>query len=169
VALLAALLREGFPSRLLLLGDGPDRAAVEAEVARRGLQARVALLGDQADCARWFAAAELFLLPSAEESFGLAAAEAMACGTPVLASAVGGLPEVVEHGRSGWLLPVGDVEAACAAALGLLRDRRRLAEAGRQARRRAELLFRRRPAVTAYEALYRRVLAARAGPGHGAA
>jgi len=103
-------------------------------------------------------ASDVFLLPSETESFGLAALEAMACGVPVVASDVGGVPEVVTHGETGLLAPVGDVAAMARHVARLLGDegaRVRFAEA---ARARVEAHFRLDPIVTRYEALYRRVL-----------
>src|SRR5690606_32345037 len=86
------------PSRLLLVGDGPERAEAAAVADRLGLDDRVIFLGKQDTVAELLACSDLFLLPSESESFGLAALEAMASGTPVLATHVGGVPEVVEDG-----------------------------------------------------------------------
>jgi len=163
VALFAALRAER-PLRLRLVGDGPDRARLQAEVAARGLAADVEFLGEQIDLPAVMRGADLFVLPSETESFGLAALEAMACGLPVVASDVGGLPEVIADGETGFLRPMGDVAALTAAARLLLDDpplRARFAAAGR---RRAETQYQRDPAVDSYLAVYRRVLARRALP-----
>ena len=146
------------PARLLMVGDGPDRDAAEDEARALGVADRVAFLGERAEVERILPAADLFLLPSESESFGLAALEAMACGVPVIATATGGLPEVVEHGKSGHLAPVGDVEAMAAFAVGLLADRGRLESFRAAARARAEQ-FERGAVVAVYEDLYREVLA----------
>ena len=141
------------PSRLCLVGDGPDRDLAEREVEKLGLSGRTRFLGkveDVAEVLRW---ADLYLLPSTSESFGLSALEALATGVPVVGTNVGGLPEVVEHGKSGFLAPVGDVAAMTRGALDLLRDRVRRAEAGVAARRRAAE-FATEKVIPRYEALY---------------
>jgi N-acetyl-alpha-D-glucosaminyl L-malate synthase BshA len=158
-----AALRAERPLRLRLVGDGPDRPALEAAVAARGLGADVELLGEQIDLPAVMREADLFLLPSETESFGLVALEAMACGVPVIASNVGGLPEVVADGATGLLCPMGDVPAMAAAARRLLDDAPLRARLGAAARRRAETEFRLDPAVDRYLAVYRRVLAREAG------
>jgi N-acetyl-alpha-D-glucosaminyl L-malate synthase BshA len=153
-----ARLRAARPARLRLVGDGPDRPSIEAQVAARGLGADVEFLGERVDLPSVLADAHLFLLPSETESFGLAALEAMACGVPVIASAVGGLPEVIPEGEVGFLCPLGDVAAMAAAAGRLFDDaplHRRLSLA---ARRLAETRYRVEPAVDRYVAVYRRVL-----------
>ncbi len=153
-----ARVRAARPARLRLVGDGPERPRVEAQLAALGLMDDVELLGERIELPRVLRDAALFLLPSETESFGLAALEGMACGLPVVASAVGGLPEVVVDGETGFLRPVGDVEAMATCARRLLDDeplRRRMAAASRL---RAETQFRVEPAVDRYLAVYRRVL-----------
>lgn len=156
------------PARLLLVGHGPDvdRCAHRARIL--GVADRVVFLGEHTDVGRVLGAADLFLLPSRNEAFGLAALEAMACGVPVIASRIGGLPEVVEHGVTGLLFDPDDTEAMAAAAIRLLSDpagHRRMSEA---AAARARERFDAARIVPRYEALYRRVLAgAGAGPGQG--
>jgi N-acetyl-alpha-D-glucosaminyl L-malate synthase BshA len=152
-----ARLRATRPARLQLVGDGPDRVAVAARAAALGLAADVQFLGERVDLPAVLQVADLFLLPSETESFGLAALEAMACGVPVVASAVGGLPEVIPDGEVGALCPLGDVEAMAAAAGRILGDaalHRRLSHA---ARRLAESRYQIEPAVDRYLAIYRRV------------
>jgi glycosyltransferase involved in cell wall biosynthesis len=105
--------------------------------------------------------ADLFLLPSELESFGLSALEAMGCGVPVIGSDAGGLPEVVQHAETGYLLPVGAVEGMAARALELLRDDERRRAMGHAGRRRAATLFGVDRIVTQYEQYYERVLAAK--------
>jgi N-acetyl-alpha-D-glucosaminyl L-malate synthase BshA len=155
-----AAVRAVIPSRLDLIGDGPERGHGERLVATLGLQDHVRFLGEQSDLVAFLQQSDLFLLPSENESFGLAALEAMACGVPVVASDVGGIPEVVVHGETGYLAAVGDVAGMADYARRLLADdllRRRLS---REARRVAETRFRLDPAVDRYEAVYRRVLGA---------
>jgi len=153
-----ARVRAARPARLRLVGDGPERPRIEAALAARGLSADVELLGERADLPALLRGADVFLLPSEIESFGLAALEALSCGVPVVASAVGGLPEVIADGEVGFLRPVGDV-AAMAEAVGRLLDdaplRRRFGAAGR---RLAESRYALAPAVDRYVDLYRRVL-----------
>ncbi len=147
------------PARLLLIGDGPDRVAAEHQLVALGLSDRVAFLGRKQRFLPWLQAADVFLLPSENESFGLAALEAMAVGLPVLATDVGGLPEVVVHGETGWLSPLGDVDAMAHHALQLLADPALQSRMGGAARARVLAAFQPDAAVARYEAVYRRVLA----------
>ncbi len=152
-----ALVRRRRRVRLVLVGEGPDALRAREEVEALGAAAEVSFLGLRPDVAAILPAADVFLLPSLNESFGLAAAEAMACGVPVVASAVGGLPEVVVDGETGFLRPPGDVEAMAEAVLSLLdHDELRL-RLGAAARARAELLFAPAAVLPRYEALYREV------------
>jgi N-acetyl-alpha-D-glucosaminyl L-malate synthase BshA len=113
------------PAVLIMVGDGPDRIDAEAEARELGLHEKVFFLGKIDAVAPLLAGADLFLLPSASESFGLSALEALACGVPVIGANVGGLPEVVRDGETGYLCPVGDVDAMSRAALEILRDENR--------------------------------------------
>ena len=153
-----ARLRATRLARLRLVGDGPERPRVEAMVAALGLTAEVEFLGERVDLPVLLREADLFLLPSETESFGLAALEAMASGVPVIASAVGGLPEVIPDGEVGFLCPLGDVEAMAAAARRLFDDAPLHARLSSAARRLAETRYRVEPAVDRYVAVYRRVL-----------
>ena len=108
------------PAHLVLLGDGPERPPAEALVAE--LDLGVTFAGEQHDLAEWLSAADLFLLPSAQESFGMAALEAMACGVPVIASRVGGLPELIEDGRTGYLCAMDDLDGMAERGIALLSD-----------------------------------------------
>ncbi len=154
-----AKVRESMPAVLVLAGDGPDRPAVEAEVERLGVREHVTFLGKLDAVADLLRCADLLLLPSASESFGLVALEAMACGVPVVASAVGGLPEVVLDGVTGALLPAGNVEAMAGRAVELLSDGRRYREMQEAAVRRATD-FSADLIVPRYEDLYARVVGA---------
>src|SRR5262252_8644158 len=113
------------PSVLMMVGDGPDRVDAEAASRELGLQDKVFFLGKIDAVAPLLAGADLFLLPSSTESFGLSALEALASGVPVIGSNAGGLPEVVRDGETGFLCEVGDVDAMASASLELLRDRDR--------------------------------------------
>jgi N-acetyl-alpha-D-glucosaminyl L-malate synthase BshA len=117
-----ARVRRAMPATLLMVGDGPDRQDAEHEARELGVATDVRFLGRLDAVAPVLAAADLFLLPSQTESFGLAALEAMACGAPVLASRTGGLPEVITDGVEGILEPPGSVEAMARRAIALLRD-----------------------------------------------
>ena len=133
-----ALVNKQLPSRLVLAGDGPDRIAAEQEAEHLGVAAKVRFVGpieDVADMLRW---ADLYLLPSRSESFGLSALEALATGVPVVGSRAGGLPEVVRHGVDGVLAPVGDVDSMADGAIALLSDDARWHAASTAARERAQ-------------------------------
>ncbi|HXU04662.1 MAG TPA: N-acetyl-alpha-D-glucosaminyl L-malate synthase BshA [Polyangia bacterium] len=150
--------RAARPARLCLIGDGPERARIEAAIAARGLGADVELLGERADLPALLRGADVFLLPSEIESFGLAALEALACGVPVVASSVGGLPEVVTDGEVGFLRPVGDVAAMATAVARLLDDQPLRRRMGTAARRLVESRYALGPAVDRYLDVYLRVL-----------
>ena len=140
---------------LVMVGDGPDRVLAEEEARRLGVASDVHFLGKIDDVAPLLAGADLFLLPSASESFGLSALEALASGVPVVASDTGGLREVVRDGVTGALRPVGDVEAMAAAALHILSDRARWQDMSSAAAADARHRFSRDAIVAQYEALYR--------------
>ena len=136
----------------------PDRLEAEAYCRDHRFASEVRFTGKQLDIGTVLNCSDLFLLPSATESFGLAALEAMGHRVPVITSRVGGLPEVVRHGIDGYLEPVGDVEAMAADAVKLLRDEALRLRMGDSARERALDTFAEGPIVDQYEALYRRVL-----------
>ncbi len=143
------------PSVLVMVGDGPDRPAAEEEARRLGVADAVAFLGKVDAVAPLLAAAHVFLLPSETESFGLSALEALASGVPVVASQVGGLPEVIQDGETGILCPVGGTDAMAAAARDLLRDGVRWRTMSRRAAADARERFNRDKIVGQYEALYK--------------
>ncbi len=152
---------EGTMARLTLVGDGPDRPACMQLVVGLGLERRVSFPGESDGLPELLAPADVFLLTSSEESFGLSALEAMSCGVPVLSTRVGGVPEVVEDGISGLLVPPDDQEAYVELLRGLLFDRSRARALGLTARRVVVERFSRHRIVGRYESLYRRVLARR--------
>jgi N-acetyl-alpha-D-glucosaminyl L-malate synthase BshA len=130
-----ALVARERPAQLILIGDGPDRSSTEWLAHDLGIQSRIHFLGKQERVSELLALADLLLMPSELESFGLAALEAMACKVPSIATRVGGVPELIDEGITGLLFPVGEVDAMAAGALSLLNDPSRLdamREAGRQ-------------------------------------
>lgn len=143
------------PARLVFIGDGPERGTTLTVAREEGVDDRVVYLGKQESVAEILACADLFLLPSDNEAFGLVALEALACGVPVVASNVGGLPEFVVE-PAGVLRPVGDVDGMAAAGLSLLEDER-WAEASAAARDVAAR-FAADVVVPRYEAYYERIL-----------
>lgn len=153
-----ARLQRQVRARLLLVGDGPDRPEATDEAERLGVADRVVFLGKQDSVAELMACADLLLLPSKSESFGLVALEAMASGVPVVATRAGGLPEVVEEGVTGHLGEIGDVETMADAAVSILADPVRWAAMSRAARAVAVERYAADVIVPRYEAYYRRVL-----------
>jgi N-acetyl-alpha-D-glucosaminyl L-malate synthase BshA len=153
-----ARVRESMDARLVLVGDGPEYGRTRELVDTLGLAEFVRYVGVVDDVVPLLAAADVLLLPSETESFGLVALEALASGVPVVASDVGGLPEVVEHGVTGFLAPVGDVDSMAAFCLELLRDGDRAAAYAANARKRAGK-FDYRAVIPLYERIYERLLA----------
>ena len=152
-----ARVRKEIPAVLVLAGDGPQRKETEAEAERLGVAGDVLFLGKIDAVADLLRAADLYLLPSSTESFGLSALEAMACGVPVIGSQVGGLGEVVMDGTTGHLAPVGDVEKMARYAVELLSDENRLSAFRSAAVDRAAMFYPDR-VVSLYEAMYRRLV-----------
>jgi len=158
VGIFAQVSRE-LPAVLVMVGDGPDRVVAEAEARRLGVERDVHFLGKIDVVAPLLAEADLFLLPTQNESFGLSALEALASGVPVVGSRAGGLVEVVKEGITGILCPVGEVEMMAAGALGILSDRDRWQHMSDAAARDARARFSRDDIVERYEQLYRDNLA----------
>lgn len=153
-----AKIREEMAAKLLLVGDGPERANVEALVRELGLDRQVYFLGKQESTAEILQSADLFLLPSNNESFGLAALEAMACGVPVVASNAEGIPEVVMNGENGFLSGVGDIADMTRNALRILKDDELYKTISANARATATSRFAMESKLKDYESLYYRVL-----------
>jgi L-malate glycosyltransferase len=154
-----ALVREKMPAKLVMIGDGPDREPAEALARTRGVEKDVLFLGKQNGIKEKLGQADLFLLPSQLESFGLAALEAMACEVPVIATNVGGVPEVIEHGVDGYLVEPGDVKTAGKYAMELLSRPDRGREMGQLARVNAKKKFCANDVIPMYENYYEQVLA----------
>jgi N-acetyl-alpha-D-glucosaminyl L-malate synthase BshA len=153
-----AQLRRSVSSVLVMVGDGPERISAEQEARELGVQDAVHFLGRIDTVAPLLANADLFLLPSQSESFGLSALEALACGVPVVASHAGGLPEVIEEGVTGFLRPVGDVDGMARAAAEILSDRNRWQAMSDAAATQARRRFSRDDIVKRYESFYARTL-----------
>ncbi len=152
-----AHVRQSMPAKLLLIGDGQDRPLALQLAVSLGVERDVIFLGKQDDVESLLAIADLFLLPSGDEAFGLAALEAMSCGVPVITTTVGGIPEVVEDGKTGFLLRPGDVDGMALASLALLEDNKRHTDFREAARRRAVTHFDASLIVPQYEAYYQEI------------
>jgi glycosyltransferase involved in cell wall biosynthesis len=167
-ALLEAAARVLAGTRLRLcflwLGEGGERARLEARVRELGIGARVSLPGSCDGVPQYLAAADLFVLPSALEGMSNAILEAMASGLPVVAHAVGGNPELVDHGRSGLLVPAGDPAALAAAIERLLHHDAERRAMGSAARRRAEQIFSLEAMLKRYADYYQNAVPIPAGP-----
>lgn len=146
------------PARLMMIGDGPDRSIAEWMASEKGILERVTFLGKQDRVHEKLAVADLMLMPSQLESFGLAALEAMACEVPAIATRVGGVPEVIEHGHSGILADVGDVETMAKYAVEILSDESKLKAMRETARFEAQSRFCASKIIPLYEDFYRKVL-----------
>lgn len=163
VRVLAAV-RKQAPANLILVGDGPEMAQTAALVQELGLTSCVRFAGMQLDVLRLLQQSDVFLLPSLTEGFGLAALEALSCGVPVVASRVGGVPEVISDGETGLLCESGDVEEMAAAVLRLQRDPALHHKMSRAARQSVLTNFQQAPMVSRYEAFYRRVITCTSSP-----
>ncbi len=152
------LATRGREARLVLVGDGPDRAASEALAEELGIRGKALFLGERDALPELLAPADVFALSSQQESFGLSALEAMACGIPVVATDSGGIVEVVDHGETGLLSPLDDLKGFAGHLAAMLFDRQRSKGMGAAAREVALQRFRRESVVGGYVDLYGRVL-----------
>ena len=166
VVAIFARVANALPARLMMIGDGPDRSAAEHLALTLGVQDRIHFLGKQDNVNELLPLADLMLMPSEMESFGLAALEAMACSVPSIATRVGGVPELIDDGAgpqggpaNGLLFPLGDIEAMADAAIALLRDQPRLHAMATAARKTASDRFCSSRIIPVYEQYYERVLA----------
>ncbi|MBN2226889.1 MAG: N-acetyl-alpha-D-glucosaminyl L-malate synthase BshA [candidate division Zixibacteria bacterium] len=151
-------IQKELPAKLMLIGEGPDAILARRQVKKRGLKDKVTFLGNQDRVEAILPLSDLFLLPSEDESFGLAALEALACGVPVIGTTNTGLVEVVSHGIDGFLFPVGDTAAMAEAAIGLLADREQLNRFKAEAASLALQRFNADKIIDEYERYYEEVL-----------
>jgi N-acetyl-alpha-D-glucosaminyl L-malate synthase BshA len=151
--------RKQIPAKLLLMGDGPDRSPAEWLAVQKGIHDDVIFLGKREQVYETLAISDVLVMPSELESFGLAALEAMASEVVPIATRVGGVPEVIEHGKSGFLAEVGDVETMARYVIEILKDESRLRAMGKQCREAARARFCTTKIIPQYEEFYRRVLA----------
>lgn len=149
-----------FGVKLIMCGDGPERQDAEMLAARLGVEGFVQFVGKQPQSMirDYLSVADLFLLPSQSESFGLSALEAMACEVPVIATRVGGVPEVIEEDGCGYLFDVGDVDSMAKAALQVLSDDGKRERLGRRGREIAVSRFTTEQIIPQYEELYKSVI-----------
>jgi L-malate glycosyltransferase len=150
--------RKQIPSKLLMIGDGPDRSRAEWLAVQKGIHNDVVFLGKQEQVQEKLALSDILLLPSELESFGLAALEGMACEVVPIATRVGGIPELIEHGKSGYLADVGDVDTMARYAIELLSDEDALHKMAKASRGVAQSRFCASRIIPQYEEFYRRVL-----------
>lgn len=159
VEILARVLAKGTAARLVMVGDGSERTNVEHRARCLNVSDQCVFVGKQPKIVDYLSAADVLLLPSEQESFGLAALEAMACEVPVIASRVGGIPEVIDDGETGFLSEVGDVEKMATDAGKLLADPELRRAMGRRARESAVSRYRTDIVIPRYIEFYERVLA----------
>ena len=157
VEVFARVARE-MPARLMLIGDGPDRSLAEHLARHYKVQNQIHFLGKQDNVSELLPLADLMLMPSEMESFGLAALEAMACNVPTIGTRVGGVPELIQDGVNGFLFAVGDIENMSKTAISLLRDPDRLKAMAANGRRTAQDHFCTSRVIPLYEKYYEEVI-----------
>lgn len=150
------ILKNGIKAKLLLVGDGPDRQTAERRCRELQICEHVRFLGKQEQVEEVLSIADLFLIPSGSETFGLAALEAMSCSVPVVSSNIGGLPEVNIHGETGYLCDLDDVDCMAEYSVNILKDEEHHKELSHNARERAKL-FEMNKIVTEYENYYKKI------------
>lgn len=149
---------EEIPTKLVLVGDGPDRSECERLTRELGMQDKVIFLGKQDGLVDILNCADLFVMPSQSESFGLAALEAMSCGLPVIGTSVGGIPEVISHNLTGYIAEIGDIERMARYAIDLLTNKKKYAHFSKEARTKVVDNFDTSIVIPQYEAFYERTL-----------
>ncbi|NNE68492.1 MAG: N-acetyl-alpha-D-glucosaminyl L-malate synthase BshA [Pyrinomonadaceae bacterium] len=161
IEILAKVREQDKNARLVMVGDGPERSACEYRAEQLGVTEFVCFPGKKDNIADYLAVADLFLLPSESESFGLAALEAQACEVPVIASRVGGIPEVVTDRETGFLSDIGDIEKMSSDVVALLRDEEMREEFGRRSREYAVERYHADKIIPKYVSFYEKVLGRR--------
>jgi N-acetyl-alpha-D-glucosaminyl L-malate synthase BshA len=158
------LVRQKLPAKLILIGDGPDRSVCENLARELNVEKDITFVGKQTEIVPLLSASDLFLMPSQSESFGLSALEAMACELPVVSSSVGGLPELVVHGETGYIAEIGDIDRMSKYAIELLTNTTRYNFFAEASRKRAVEMFPVDKMVDRYEQYYRAVLDGKTKP-----
>ncbi|NCU16399.1 N-acetyl-alpha-D-glucosaminyl L-malate synthase BshA [Pallidibacillus pasinlerensis] len=153
-----AKIRESMPAKLLLVGDGPDMSKIENLVDQLQLKESVLFLGKQDNLEELYSISDLLLLLSEKESFGLVALEAMACGTPVIGTKIGGIPEVIDHGKTGFICELGNIEQIASFAIDLLQDKRLHEKFSKESVNRVKNRFSSAQIVGQYEDIYYRLV-----------
>jgi N-acetyl-alpha-D-glucosaminyl L-malate synthase BshA len=161
VEILAKVRERGTNARLVMVGDGPQRSACEYRAEQLGVKLYTHFAGKKANISDYLAVADVFLLPSELESFGLAALEALACEVPVIASRVGGIPEVVTDNETGFLSNIGDIEKMSSDVMKLLDDEEMRVEFGRAGRESAVTRYSAKEIIPQYIRFYEKVLGAK--------
>jgi N-acetyl-alpha-D-glucosaminyl L-malate synthase BshA len=150
--------KKSMPAKLLLIGDGPDRSECERLTRELKLTKDVIFLGKQDGLENLLSVADIFLMPSQSESFGLSALEAMSCGVPVISSSVGGLPELIVHNKTGFIAEFADVDRMAKYTLDLLTNKKKFNLFSKNSRERAEKVFEKKLIVPKYIEYYEKVL-----------
>lgn len=150
--------KKEIPTKLILIGDGPDRSECERLTRELKLEKDVLFLGKQDGLEDLLSVADIFLMPSQSESFGLSALEAMSCGVPVISSSVGGLPELIVHNQTGYIAEFSDVDRMAKYALELLRNEKKINSFSKKSRQRAEKIFEKKLIVPKYIEYYEKIL-----------
>ena len=158
VDILSRVRASGENARLIMVGDGPELSAVRYHAEQIGMEEHVVFVGKQANIAEYLGVADVFLLPSELESFGLAALEAQACEVPVIATRIGGIPEVVNDGESGFLSDLGDVEKMSVDTLRLLGDEEMRLAFGERGRKLAVQRYSTDKIIPQYIAFYEKIV-----------
>ena len=152
------IIKKEIPAKLILVGDGPDRSECERLARELNLSDDILFLGKQDGIEEILSGADLFLMPSQSESFGLSALEAMACGLPVVSSSVGGLPELIRHNETGFIAEIGDVERMARYTIDLLKNKKKYSLFSKNSRNRAVDKFDILKIVPQYEKYYDKIL-----------
>jgi len=158
IRILKEILEQGIAAKLILIGDGPEKSETEKLAYELGLHNNVKFLGKQNAIIELLSCADVFLLPSQSESFGLSALEAMACGVPVVASSVGGIPEVVKHNENGYIAEFGDVSRMARYAIELIKNKNKWRIFSENAVEYAKREYEAEKIVPMYEKIYREAI-----------